>query len=128
MPEDPRQYLDEVNKKRGFKISDLPPHTKVHLKTKHSFYDIEVLSNNEALIFGGLLPDQSLRFSSPTRICVQGSTWGGSMLKLGWIGEWMRLEFFEIETRSSISTSAVLSAVFEAPDGSWEYSTSWETN
>ena len=110
----------------GFGISQLQPHTKILIETRHSFYDIEYLKNREALIFGGRMWGDGLRFVEPTRILINGSTWGGSMIKSDWIGQNMRLEFQVIETGGLVSTSSIINAIIESPDGGWQYSLDWK--
>ena len=42
----------------------------------------------------------------PTRVHINGSTWGGSMLKIGYIGRGMHLEFVHPEY-GTVHTSAI---------------------
>lgn len=126
-----RQALDNVNSQEssgGFGICQLQPHTKILIETRHSFYDIEYLKDREAIIFGGRMWGDGMRFSEKTRILICGSTWGGSMIKLNWIGHNMRLEFQVIETGGIVVTSPIINAIIESPDGSWQYSLDWKTD
>ena len=48
---------------------------------------------------------------TPTPCRVHGSTWGGSMLKLGWVGRGMHLQFSLPGQPGQITTSTVLDVV-----------------
>lgn len=49
----------------------------------------------------------------PIRASIHGSTWGGSMLKIGWIGVGMRLEFSTVDHLGDITTTTVSDVVLE---------------
>ncbi len=44
---------------------------------------------------------------TPTKCNIHGSTWGGSMLKMGWIGVGMHLEFSTDKHPHRITTSEI---------------------
>lgn len=44
---------------------------------------------------------------TPTKVIIQGCTWGGSMLMKDVISEGMRLEFSIIDTNKTVTTSAI---------------------
>ncbi len=113
-------------KQLGIIISKIAPHTKITIKTLHSSYQLEILEDQNALITGGNLGNGRLRFEKPTEIRIKGSSVGGSMIKMDWLGQNMRLEFTDLATNSAISTSPILDAVVEAADSSWSYCMDWQ--
>jgi len=94
---------------RGVQLSKQPIGTVIEVKTANSFYRIKVLPGNRFEVKGGTY------FPEPTEVTIPGSTWGGSMLKMNWIGLGMHIEF------NQYTTSEVKSLKIVAPDGSWEY-------
>lgn len=93
---------------KGFDFGKLPPRTKIILKTKNSSYELELIENQKAMIVGGRLPNQSLRFSIPTLISPVGSTKTGSLIgKENWIGIGMNFEFIVDQTQQLIITSEI---------------------
>ncbi len=86
----------------GVYLRDLPCGSELEVHTRNRCYRIVKQSAEEALISGH--PDFC---PLPVLVKVDGSNWGGSMLKLGFIGRGMRLEFrhptFQTVTTSQIS-------------------------
>jgi hypothetical protein len=72
----------------GVFLRDLPPGSVLSIQTKSRVYQMVILENGAALISGHpeFCPE-------PTEVRIQGSTWGGSMLKMKFLGRGMRLEF-----------------------------------
>ncbi len=62
----------------------------IRARTRNSDYDIFLLDpkSGRALVQGGKY------FAEPVEATVSGSTFGGCMLKLGWIGVGLRMEFY----------------------------------
>jgi hypothetical protein len=86
---------DEVNRgivqseiEGGVFLNDLPPSTVLEIQTMHHRYTAVLLGGSEALISGHpeFCPE-------PVQVAIAGSTWGGSMLKLQYVGRGMHLEF-----------------------------------
>ena len=97
--------------------------TKVEIQTLNTLYILEPSGKEgrNAIVQGGKF------FPEPTEAGFGGSTWGGSMLKLGWIGHQMCLEL--VYTRPTgepgcVTTSLVQSAKIVGPD--WEYEMEWD--
>ena len=44
---------------------------------------------------------------------IHGSTWGGSMIKIGWIGVGMKMEFSTVDYQGDITTSTVQDVLLE---------------
>lgn len=126
------RYLDEVAKQlsetkneKGFFISKLAPNIRLILQTQKSKYEIEYLDKNIGLITGGTLPDKSIRFSNPTKIKLLGSSWGGSMFRIDWIGKEMKLEFKEQQTNNRFITSFILGVAIESLDKKYCFIMDW---
>src|SRR5712692_1194879 len=92
----PHPHLsDEINRnicqseiEGGVFLYHLPPGALLEVETQNRHYLLENRGNGKALIAGH--PEFCPR---PVLVDVHGSTWGGSMLKMGFVGRGMRLEF-----------------------------------
>jgi len=62
----------------------------IQARTRNSVYEIFLLDPNtgRALVRGGKY------FAEPMEATVSGSTFGGCMLKAGWLGVGLRMEFY----------------------------------
>lgn len=102
-PKDPRPDVfvrlrgldDEINRNicqseiaGGVYLADLEVGDLVEVETKNRIYFIENCGNGKILMSG-----HPKYCPQPTPVRLHGSTWGGSSLKLGFIGRGMRLEF-----------------------------------
>lgn len=93
----------------GIHVKDFPNHVIV-VRTKNTVYtfvtngeDIEGVAHKE----NGGIPSFLFR---QAKVQIHGSTWGGSMIKVGYIGVDMRLEFsIPDEGRYGITTSTIQS-------------------
>ena len=88
-------FCDDVNRKivqseieGGVLLDDLIEGEVLEVETQHHEYTIVNRGGGQALICGHpkYCPD-------PVAVRIDGSTWGGSMLKVRYIGRGMRLEF-----------------------------------
>jgi len=81
-------------------LEGLPPDTVLQIQTQHHSYTALLLGEGVALISGHpeYCPD-------PVQVTIAGSTWGGSMLKVRFIGRGMRLEFHHPGYATPIVTS-----------------------
>jgi hypothetical protein len=100
---------DEVNRnivrseiEGGVFLGDLPPSTVLQIHTQNHCYTTVLLDHNYALISG-----HPQYCPQPVLVAIAGSTWGGSMLKLHFLGRGMHLEFCHPEYRTPIITSAI---------------------
>lgn len=103
-------FSDEINRnivqseiEGGVYLKDLPEGSELEVETENRFYKIVLRGNNgQALISGHpeFCPD-------PVLVHIHGSSWGGSMLKVAYIGRGMHLEFRHPEHRT-ITTSRVV--------------------
>jgi hypothetical protein len=73
----------------GVTLQTLKPSDTIRVRTCNSDYEIFLLEpeSGRALIKGGEY------FAQPLEVTVSGSTFGGSMLKLGWLCEGFQMEF-----------------------------------
>ena len=86
----------------GVFLRDLAPATALQIQTQHHCYTLVLVGDSSALISGH--PQYCPR---PVLVAIAGSTWGGSMLKLHFVGRGMHLEFHHPEYRTPIVTSPV---------------------
>lgn len=100
---------DEVNRhivqseiEGGVFLEDLAPSTVLQIYTQHRCYTAVLLGGSQALISGH--PEYC---PMPVPVAIAGSTWGGSMLKMHFVGRGMHLEFHHPEYQTPIVTSAV---------------------
>jgi hypothetical protein len=100
---------DEVNSaiiqselEGGVFLRDLPPATVLEIQTLHHRYIAVLLGGNDAMLSGHpeFCPE-------PVQVAIAGSTWGGSMLKLQYVGRGMHLEFRHPEYPTPIITSPI---------------------
>jgi hypothetical protein len=86
----------------GIYLDALPEGMVLEVETSHHHYTIVNRAHGEALISGHpkFCPE-------PIVVRVEGSTWGGCMLKVGFIGLGMRLTF-QLPTHRTVTTSPVL--------------------
>lgn len=64
------------------------------------------------------------KISKPSSANFSGSTFGGSMMKIGWIGYDMHMEFYLRDYRQRYRTTGVQAARVIGPG--WEYDMEWE--
>jgi hypothetical protein len=102
-------FSDEVNRRiiqseieGGVHLEDLPNGSALEVKTENRSYVLVMQGPGKALISGHpkFCPD-------PVLVSVHGSSWGGSMLKVAFIGRGMHLEFQHPEYQT-ITTSRIL--------------------
>lgn len=86
----------------GVFLHDLPPATILEIETLHHVYTAVLLGGNDALLSGH--PEFC---PQPVQVAIAGSTWGGSMLKLQYVGRGMHLEFRHPEYDMPIITSPI---------------------
>jgi hypothetical protein len=86
----------------GVFLHDLPPSTVLEIQTMHHVYTAVLLGGSDALISGH--PEFC---PYPVQVAIAGSTWGGSMLKLQYVGRGMHLEFRHPEYATPIVTSPI---------------------
>lgn len=99
-------FAADVAGASGVSLRELEPLTVLRVRTRNSIYRIVVSDGSNVLVQGGDF------FPETTTGHLSGSGFGGSLLKLGWIGVGLRMEFLSGEQR--IVTSRVVEISFEA--------------
>ncbi len=81
-------FAEELEQKGGMDPTQLEPLTEIAVKTEDTLFAVTVLNPSESqiLIQGGKL------FSQPFKGKLCGASFGGSFLKMRWIGIGMRME------------------------------------
>ena len=69
-------------------LNDLPEGSKLEIQTENRHYRLKVCNGGEVIICGH--PEFC---PQPVTVKINGSSWGGSMLKVAFIGRGMHLEF-----------------------------------
>lgn len=103
----------------GINIHTLKPGTTVFAITKNSLYKIIKGTEDEydVIIQGGK------HFPDPIKGNFSGSTFGGSMMKLGWIGHMMHMEIYIPDLGELYITTGVRAA--RIIGAGWEYDMEW---
>jgi hypothetical protein len=111
----------------GLDLRKIPPNTILSVETNNSVYMIKKIKDREIEITGGMQKDGEDRFPAPTQAFLVGSTFGGSMIKLDWLGHDMNMEvhILKEDGASIFLTSCIRNVTVESPDGSWSYSMDW---
>jgi hypothetical protein len=86
----------------GVFLEGLPPDTVLQIRTQHHSYRAQLLGEGSALISG-----HPQYCPLPVQVVIAGSTWGGSMLKIRYIGRGMHLEFHHPGYSTPIITSLI---------------------
>jgi hypothetical protein len=103
-------FASRAGLSRGVSLPSLAAGTTVRVETQNSHYRIVVQDGRcgRVLIHGGRM------FQVDTEANVEGATRGGSALRIGWIGEGLRLELSTDHGR--VVTSPVESITVEDDD------------
>lgn len=103
-------FSDEVNRKLvqseiegGVWLQDLEPGSMLRVHTENTCYEVVVLHGGSVYLSG-----HPLYCPQPVLVTIAGSTWGGSMLKVRFIGRGMHLEFRHPGYATPIVTSLIL--------------------
>ena len=82
-------FIEEVSRTEGIGLIDVDVFTTLVVHTENSVYQVTILKPHakEVLVQGGAF------FPVRTKACLNGSSFGGSCLKLGWVGLGLRMEF-----------------------------------
>ena len=77
-------------KLEGILLQTLEAGDVIHARTRSSDYEIFLLEPE----YGGAIVKGGRLLAEPVEAIVNGSTFGGSMLKLGWVGVGLSMEIF----------------------------------
>lgn len=81
-------FVDDLADGRGVNLRDLDPLTTLIVRTCNSRYRIIVSRDTSVIVQGGQF------FPDATAGRIDGASFGGSFLKMGWIGIGLRMEIF----------------------------------
>lgn len=101
LSDDINRNIAESELRGGFKLSDLLVGDFLDIETKSRLYTVEKKED------GFYIQGHPEYCPEPTKVYINGSTWGGSMLKTGFVGRGMHLEFILPDDRR-ITTSEIL--------------------
>ena len=101
-------FLELIRHVEGVELRQLEPMTTLLVWTWNSRYRLIVANGSDVLVQGGSF------FPEPMPAHVDGASAGGSLLKMGWIGVGLLIEFRVKGKR--IVTSPVTAIATERPD------------
>ena len=118
-----KKYFDELEEEqqrlKGIDLRKLPIGTKLEVFTKNSVYTMEIISpKGEVKLMGGK------RWPEFVYANIPGSTWGGTALKILWIGYGMHMEICVGD--KTVTTTAVRAATITGPD--YSFKMEWDNN
>lgn len=113
---DPYGRLDEQEELSGIDVTKINPGERVVVETVNSTYTITIYEDKMTVEGGKYFPE-------PTEAALVGSTFGGTAMKLGWIGYNMNMEFHIAAERKKVTTSLVKAAKVQGDV--WEYAMEW---
>lgn len=104
-----RNFSDDINRRiiqseieGGVHLEELQAGTRIEVETENRSYEVFVDNEGNARISG-----HPVFCPEPVMVNIHGSSWGGSMLKVAYIGRGMHLEFHHPEFQT-ITTSRIL--------------------
>ena len=102
-------FVEATSQASGVGLADVDAFSTLVVRTRNSVYRVTVLRPHarEVMVQGGEF------FTARTRACLNGSSFGGSCLKLGWVGIGSHMEFHADD--QWIITSRVRSLAVEHP-------------
>ncbi len=104
--------IEQSERDGGMLLKDIPDGALVVVRTKNSAYEIAVIDAAEGKV---VIKGNNAYFAEAKLVRVNGSTWGGSALKMDWIGRNMHLEIYD--GANTVHTSAIRAIVVEnAPE------------
>ena len=114
-------------KHEGNQVGELEVGTRLSVETRNSVYEIQITEGSgphvSMTISGGTKRDGDTRYEDPEDASFVGSTFGGSLLKINWLGKNMCMEVYH--NGAILNTSPVKDVVIENADRSWGYSMGW---
>ncbi len=81
-------FVEDMSRAAGVRLASLEALTTLRVRTNRSTYRIMVLDPSE----GKILIQGGKYFVEPVEACLNGSSLGGSSLKIDWVGQRMRME------------------------------------
>ena len=99
----------------GVYLDKLGCGSALHIQTENRRYTVVHRGQGDAVIWG-----HPIYCPVPVKVKISGSNWGGSMLKVGFIGRGMHLEFRHPRYRAPVITSRIQEIQEIAPEGKAE--------
>ena len=98
-------FVEAASQADGVGLTDVDTFTTLVVKTDNSVYQITIVQpyKREVVVQGGAF------FPERTRAYLSGSSFGGSCLKLGWVGVGLHMEFLAKDRDQWVLTSHVRS-------------------
>ena len=98
-------FTEAVSQADGIGLTEVDAFTTLVVQTDNSVYQITILQpyRREVSVQGGAF------FPERTRAYLSGSSFGGSCLKLGWVGVGLHMEFLAADRDQWVLTSHVRS-------------------
>lgn len=120
-PYKPSPYLsDEINRNieasqiaGGAKLRDLEVGRTLKVQTRNTTYLVKRVSPGPS---GFEISGHERFCPTPKPACIHGSTWGGSMLKMEFLGRGMHMEFHLNDDPCQTYTTTPISEIEELPD------------
>ena len=81
-------FVTAASEADGITLRDLDPLTELLVRTCNSLYRIVISHNTDVFVQGGQF------FPEMTVARLEGATFGGSFLKMGWIGVGLHMEIW----------------------------------
>lgn|SRR5689334_116682 len=78
----------EIEEEEGISLDEIPVGAHLEVVTRHHTYNLENRGDGKAVISG-----HPQFCPKPVLATIYGSTWGGPMLKMHFLGKGMRMEF-----------------------------------
>ncbi len=104
-----RNLSDEVNRnivqseiEGGVYLDELPAGAELEVETQNRFYRVVNRGQGQVMISG-----HPKFCPNPVLVKIHGSNWGGSMLKVRFIGRGMHMEFRHPEFRTIVTSRIV---------------------
>ena len=101
------RFVDLIDPVGAVHVRQLPPWTTLLVWTQNSLYRLVVTDGSNVFVQGGAF------FPQPTAALLNGASLGGNVLKVGWLGVGLLMEFRVGPRR--IVTSAIRAISTEPP-------------
>jgi hypothetical protein len=110
-------FIEEQKELESINVHKLKQGIKLEIDTAHHKYQLEILDK-----IGYVLAKGGQYLPEFTEVYFNGSTFGGTMIKVGWIGYGMFMEFI-LPKKKILTTTPVLRA--KVIGENWEYQLEW---
>ena len=105
---------DESKDEKGVFIDALTKELILEIRTRNTLYTVTVKGGKDVLAKGGHY------FPEEAEATLVGSTWGGTMIRTGFIGIGMCLELWSEKTKTVVTT-VIRNIKIISPNGDWDY-------